>query len=79
MKSNAPSFERLEQTATMIAQHADYLGKEQVVAECLDEIDDRWRQRELTLKQRFQLYAVLLRETSLALGARRLNRMDYAH
>ena len=64
MKSNAPSFERLEQTVTMIARHADYPGKEQVVAECLDDIEDRWRQGQLTLEQRFQLYAVLLRGTS---------------
>ena len=64
MKSNALSFERLEQTATMIAQHAEYPGKAKVVAECLDDIEDRWRQGQLSLEQRFQLYAVLLRETS---------------
>ena len=71
MKSNAPSFERLEQTATMIARHAEYPGKAQVVAECLDDIEDRWEQGQLSLEQRFQLYAVLLRETSKAsLGSR---------
>jgi hypothetical protein len=64
MKSNAVSFERLEQTATMIAQHAEYPGKTQVVAECLDDIEDRWTQGQLSLEQRFQLYAVLLRGTS---------------
>jgi hypothetical protein len=61
MKSCAPSFERLEQIVTMIARHVDYLGKDQVVAGCLDDIDDRWRQRQLTLDQRLQLYAILLR------------------
>ena len=65
MTPSAPSFDRLEQTVTMIAEHADYLGKEQVVAECLDEIEDRWRQSELTLEQRFHLYAILMRGTSL--------------
>ena len=40
MKSSGPSFERLEQTATMIARHPDYPGKEQFVAECLDDIED---------------------------------------
>ena len=65
MTSSAPSFERLEQSVTMIARHVDYPGKEQVVAGCLDDIEDRWRQRELTLEQRFQLYAILMRGTSL--------------
>ena len=64
MKSSAPSFERLEQTVTLIARHADYPGKERVVAECLDDIEDRWRQGQLTLEQQFRLYAILLRGTS---------------
>jgi hypothetical protein len=64
MTLNALSFERLEQTTTLIAQHAEYPGKARVVAECMDDIDDRWRQGQLSLEQRFQLYAVLLRETS---------------
>ena len=53
---------RAKQTATMIARHPDYPGKEQVVAECLDEIEPRWRQGELSLEQRFQLNAVLMRK-----------------
>ena len=67
MKSSAPSFERLEQTVTIIARHADYPGKEQVVAECLDDIEDRWRQGQLSLEQRFRLYTILLQGTSQAL------------
>jgi hypothetical protein len=62
MKSHAPSFERLEQATTIIAQHADYPGKQEVVAECMDDIEDRWSRGLLTLEQRVQLCAILLRE-----------------
>jgi hypothetical protein len=37
------SFERLERTVTLIARHADYPGKHEVVAESMGDIDDRWR------------------------------------
>jgi hypothetical protein len=66
MPSIAPSFERLQESVTIIARHADFPGKQQVVAECLDDIEDRWRQGQLTLEQRFQLYATLLRGTCAA-------------
>jgi hypothetical protein len=60
MKSNTPSFERLEATVALIARHADYPGKHEVVAGCLEEIEGRWERGELTLPQRFRLYAILL-------------------
>jgi hypothetical protein len=61
MKPNAPSFERLEQATTIIAGHADYPGKQAAVAECLDDIEDRWSHGLLTLEQRFRLCATLIR------------------
>jgi hypothetical protein len=61
MKPNAPSFERLEQVVTIIAQHADFPGKRESVAECLEDIEDRWCRGLLTLEQRFGLCATLLR------------------
>jgi hypothetical protein len=61
MRPNAPSFERLEQAVTIIAQHADYPGKQESVAECLDDIDDRWSRGLLDSEQRFGLRATLLR------------------
>ena len=64
MKPNTPSFERLEQAVTIIARHADYPGKHEAVAECLDDIEDRWRRGHLTLEQRFQLSAILFRGTT---------------
>jgi hypothetical protein len=44
MKPNTPTFERLERTTNLIAHHADYPGKQAVVAGCLDDIEDRWSQ-----------------------------------
>jgi hypothetical protein len=63
MKPYIPSFERLEQVVTTIAQHVDYDGKQEAVARCLDDIDDRWNHGLLTLEQRFQLCATLIRGT----------------
>jgi hypothetical protein len=64
MKPNAPSFERLEQVVTIIAQHADYPGKQESVAECLEDIEDRWSRGLLSLEQRFVLCAILIRQTA---------------
>ena len=70
MKPHAPSFERLEQAVTIIARHADYPGKQETVAECLDDVEDRWRRGHLTLVQRFRLTAILIRGTASRLRDR---------
>jgi hypothetical protein len=64
MKPHAPSFERLEQATTIIARHADYPGKQEAVAECVGDIEDRWSKGLLTLDQRFRLCATLIRGTA---------------
>jgi hypothetical protein len=64
MKAHAPSFERLEQATTIIARRAQYPGKREIVAECLDDVEDRWRRGQLTLEQRFRLSAILIRGTA---------------
>jgi hypothetical protein len=64
MKPYVPTFERLEQVVTIIAQHADYAGKQETVAECLENIEDRWRDGLLTLEQRYRLCATLVRGTA---------------
>ena len=61
MLSISPFFERLEQTATIIAQHADSASKQQAVKECLDNMEDRWRQGQLTPGQRSRIVAILFR------------------
>jgi hypothetical protein len=48
-------FERLERTINLIAQHIDYPGKQAVVADCLDDIEERWDRGLLTLEQRSRL------------------------
>jgi hypothetical protein len=53
-------FERLELTVDMIATHRDYPGKQEVVRECLQEIDERREGGRLTFEQWAKLVAVLL-------------------
>jgi hypothetical protein len=65
MKPNILPFERLERTTNLIARHADYPGKQAVVADCLDDIEDRWARGLLTLEQRFRLCAILIRGAGL--------------
>jgi hypothetical protein len=64
MRSDAPSFERLEKSVTIIARHADYPGKNDVVAECLNDVERRWRRGELTSEQRLRLVVILERSSS---------------
>jgi hypothetical protein len=52
-------FDRLEQTVGMIKRHPYYPGKELVLDECLEDIDDRYRQGRLTAEQRGRLRDIL--------------------
>jgi hypothetical protein len=54
-----PEFERLEQAIGMIQRHPYYPGKEQVVDDCLREIDERHRRGRLTDEQRGRLRSIL--------------------
>jgi hypothetical protein len=56
-------YERLEETVRLIARHPDDPGKHEVIAGCLEDIEDRWRQGQITLRQRLRLYGILLRAT----------------
>jgi hypothetical protein len=53
-------FERLEYTVGMIRRHPYYPGKEQLLDECLEDIDERFRKGRLTAEQRGRLRCVLL-------------------
>jgi hypothetical protein len=53
-------FERLEHTVGMIRRHPYYPGKELLLDECLEDIDDRFRRGRLTAEQRGRLRHVLL-------------------
>jgi hypothetical protein len=64
MISFQPEFERLEQTIDMIKRHPYYPGKETLLDECLEDIDDRYRRGRLTAEQRGKLRDCILRPSS---------------
>jgi hypothetical protein len=52
-------FDRIEWVATVIAQHVDWPGKQELISDCLADSDDRWRQGILTEGQQLRLHAIL--------------------
>jgi hypothetical protein len=52
-------YERLEYTVGMIKRHPYYPGKELLLDECLEDIDDRFRRGRLTAEQRGRLRTIL--------------------
>lgn len=62
MTATATTYQRLEESAYLIARHPEYFGKGDVVRNCMDEIEDRYRQGSLTLMQSTRLIAILLGE-----------------
>jgi hypothetical protein len=63
--SESAMFSRLEQTMCLIARHPFYPGKQQVVDECLEELEERVRQGTLTVEQRCHLVGILRAETTV--------------
>jgi len=53
-------FERLQYTVGMIKRHPYYPGKELLLDECLEDIDERYRMGRLTDEQRGRLREILL-------------------
>jgi hypothetical protein len=53
-------YERLERTVGMIKRHPYYPGKEVLLDECLEDIDERYRSGRLTAEQRGRLRGILL-------------------
>jgi hypothetical protein len=60
MNTMTQEFERLERTVGLIKRHPYYPGKELLLDECLEDIDDRFRKGRLTAEQRGLLRCVLL-------------------
>jgi hypothetical protein len=60
MSTMTYEFERLEQTVGMIKRHPYYPGKELLLDECLEDIDERFRLGRLTAEQRGRLREILL-------------------
>lgn len=55
-------FERLVETAEMIARHADYPGKSRIVDQCCQEIEDLSQSGRITEDQCDVLLGILRRE-----------------
>jgi hypothetical protein len=60
MNTMTYEFERLVQTVGMIKRHPYYPGKEALLDECLEDIDERFRMGRLTADQRGRLRDILL-------------------
>lgn len=60
MNTMTCEFERLQHTVGMIKRHPYYPGKELVLDECLEDIDERFRRGRLTAEQRGCLREILL-------------------
>ena len=60
MLTMLPEFERLEQTIDMIRRHPYYPGKELLMDECLEDIDERCRLGRITEVERGRLRDSLL-------------------
>jgi hypothetical protein len=60
MMSDARYFRRLEWATALIARHPTYPGKQGVVQQCLEEIEDRFRQGTLSSQQRSELLSILM-------------------
>ena len=53
------TFKRLERTISLIARHPFYPGKGEVVHECLDDLEERYREGLLTDEQKSILVSIL--------------------
>lgn len=52
-------FERLTESASLIARHPDYPGKREVVERCADEVEELLRLGRLTLAEGESLLSIL--------------------
>lgn len=53
------TFKRLERAISLIARHPFYPGKNEVVQDCLDELEERYREGSLTQEQKLLLISQL--------------------
>jgi hypothetical protein len=58
--SRPPYFQRLVETAELIARHADYPGKRGAVEQCVEDVEDLSRTGRITDQQRDALREILL-------------------
>ncbi len=58
-----PQFQILRHAVEIIAQHRDYPGKQDLVKDGLDDIDDHYRRGRLTVEEKERLRSILLSGT----------------
>jgi hypothetical protein len=59
------AFMRLERTISLIARHPFYPGKSEIVHDCLDDLEDRYREGLLTYEQKAILASILTADGSI--------------
>jgi hypothetical protein len=64
-------FERLEQAINLIARHPFYPGKQDAVADCREDLEERVRGGSLTRDQKARLVAILESADQVESGSRR--------
>lgn len=62
-----PTFKRLERTVNLIARHPFYPGKPEAVHDCLDDLEERYRDGSLTHEQKSILVSLLTSEDDNAI------------
>ncbi|WP_020466744.1 hypothetical protein [Singulisphaera acidiphila] len=62
-----PTFKRLERTVNLIARHPFYPGKPEAVHDCLDDLEERYRDGSLTHEQKSILVSLLTAEDDNAI------------
>jgi hypothetical protein len=72
--TESTTFTRLERTISLIARHPFYPGKNEIVHDCLDDLEDRYREGLLTYEQKATLASILTADDSMgAFGNDRSN------
>lgn len=63
--SETQVFQRLERAIGLIAGHPFYPGKQEALEDCLDDLEERYRQGTLTEDEKTRLVAILVAPGSL--------------
>jgi hypothetical protein len=66
--SDSHYFERLQETVGLIARHADYPGKRQMVERCQEEVEDLTNSGRITSSQGEALQEILMGVSSPPAG-----------
>ncbi|WP_406699734.1 hypothetical protein V5E97_12830 [Singulisphaera sp. Ch08] len=77
--TETPTFKRLERTVNLIARHPFYPGKSEAVHDCLDDLEERYRDGSLTHEQKSVLVSLLTSEDSNSIEPSKAERSLRTH